>query len=119
MDHVLNTEQIPWTLLSGAGLRGCEQRRNIIANDYTDAYSADVIRVAPGGWFIAQAEDVRCSISVLAGVGKAHVGEENSLVMAGAVIKISDGIPHKLENLSDEFLVFLAIYDPPQTGYEE
>jgi len=114
MNHVLNTDQIPWKAFTADTLKGYELRPSVIGAEYTDAYSMDVVRVAPGGWSASHVDQARHAFYVLSGEGRITVNDETFKVAAGSIVKIPPGVPHAVNNDSDASLVFLTMYDPPR-----
>lgn len=112
MTPVIHTDSAPWRAFEADTLQGYELMPSIIGAEYTDAYSVDLVRVAPGGYSASHIDKARHAFFILEGEASIAIGEEVHRVRSGSVVKILPGIPHEVRNESASALVFLAIYDP-------
>ncbi|CAN5510126.1 hypothetical protein BH09PSE5_BH09PSE5_19940 [soil metagenome] len=114
MDHVLNTDELPWKVFAADTLKGYEMKPGVIGAEYTDAYSADLVRVAPGGYSASHVDKERHAFYIVSGRGVITIGDDSFGVSAGSIVKFPPLVPHAVRNNGDVDLVLLAIYDPPR-----
>jgi quercetin dioxygenase-like cupin family protein len=114
MKHVLDTRELAWRGFDVAGVSGYEIKQSVIGNEYTDAYSVDIVRVAPGGYSSAHIDEGRHAFFILEGRGRLVLGEQAHEFGAGDVVKVPPKVVHEVHNDASEPLVFLTIYDPPR-----
>ncbi|GAB7546889.1 hypothetical protein CS8_065790 [Cupriavidus sp. 8B] len=115
MPPVLHTDSAQWCAFEADTLRGYELMPSIIGAEYTDAYSVDLVRVAPGGYSASHIDKARHAFFILEGEACITIGDEVHHVRPGSVVKILPGVPHEVRNESASTLVLLAIYDPPRS----
>jgi quercetin dioxygenase-like cupin family protein len=114
MDHVLNTDELAWKAFTADSLKGYELKPGVIGAEYTDAYSVDLVRVAPGGFSASHVDKARHAFFILSGHGRITVGAEVFWVSTGDIVKIPPGIAHAVNNDDSSDFVFLTMYDPPR-----
>lgn len=114
MDHVSNTDEIPWKAFTADGLKGYDLKPGVIGAEYTDAYSVDLVRVAPGGFSASHVDKARHAFFILSGEARVTIGDEIFVVSAGATVKIPPGVAHAVDNHTDSDFIFLTMYDPPR-----
>ena len=114
MNHVLQSDELPWKPFEAPTLRGYALKPGVIGPEYTDAYSADLVRVEPGGYSASHIDQARHAFYILQGEGVVVIGEKTWQVRSGSVVKIPPGIAHEVRNEGAAQLVFLTLYDPPR-----
>jgi mannose-6-phosphate isomerase-like protein (cupin superfamily) len=105
---------LDWKAFVADTLEGYALKPRVIGDEYTDAYSVDIVRVAPNGFSASHIDQARHAFFILEGEGRVTIGTETHIVYPGSVVKIPPGIPHAVNNDGAYVLVFLAIYDPPR-----
>ena len=114
MDIVTSSDSLPWNMLSVEGSQGYEFKFNLIDKAYTDAYSVDLVRVAPGGHSPVHFDQDNHAFYFIEGAGTVTIAGEVHPVHSGSVVKIPFGALHSIENTGAGPLLFLTIYDPPR-----
>ena len=114
MQAVISIEQFQWKPFSVEGSQGYEFMFNLIGAEYTDAYSVDLVRVAPGGYSPVHIDPDNHAFYFIEGTGIVTIAGQRNPVRPGSVVKIPFGALHSIENTGDEHLLFLTIYDPPR-----
>ena len=114
MRHVVQTDEQAWKAVTAENLKGYELKPEVIGGEYTDAYSADLARVAPGGFSAAPVDSERHAFFILEGSGRITIGNERFDVEPGAVVKVPRGIAHAVHNTGTASLVLLTINEPPR-----
>jgi mannose-6-phosphate isomerase-like protein (cupin superfamily) len=114
MKHVVQTDELAWKAFTAGSLKGYELKPSVIGSEYTDAYSVDMVRVAPGGFSAAHVDAGRHAFFILEGRGRITIGDESFEVGPGAIVKVPPGIAHAVNNTGEASLVFLTVYDPPR-----
>ena len=114
MHHIVQTQDLPWKPFEADTLRGYALKPQVIGHEYTDAYSADVVRIAPGGASLSHVDTGRHAFYVLEGRGEFTLAGERWPLRPGCIVKVPPQVPHEMRNDGDEPLVLLALYDPPR-----
>jgi quercetin dioxygenase-like cupin family protein len=114
MKSVLSVNESEWMPFNVEDSRGYEFKFGIIGNEYTDAYSMDLVRIAPGGYSPVHIDPDNHAFYFTEGTGIVIIAGEKFEVQAGSVVKIPFGAMHSMENTGAIPLVFLTIYDPPR-----
>lgn len=114
MKHVIDTTALEWRAFEAAGVEGYESRPAVIGSEYTDAYSMDVVRVAPGGYSPAHTDEGRHAFYILEGQGRLVADGQEFAFSKGDIVKVPPGSVHAVSNDGAVPLVFLTIYDPPR-----
>lgn len=114
MNHVLQADDIEWKPFEAETLRGYALKPGLIGPEYTDAYSVDLVRVAPGGFSASHVDASRHAFYILQGEGTVLIGDKTWQVRPGSVVKIPPGVAHEVRNPGSVPFVFLAVYDPPR-----
>jgi mannose-6-phosphate isomerase-like protein (cupin superfamily) len=89
-------------------------RFDILAQEYTDAYSIDLVRVAPEGYSARHVDMHNHAFYILSGEGIVEIVDKEYAVKAGSVVRIPMGAYHSLRNSGSTPLELLSIYDPPR-----
>jgi quercetin dioxygenase-like cupin family protein len=111
---VTSIEQLEWKPFSVEHSKGYEFMFNLIGSEYTDAFSVDLVRVAPGGYSPVHIDPDNHAFYFSEGAGKVTIAGKPHPVGPGSVVKIPFGALHSIENTGSEYLVFLTVYDPPR-----
>ena len=114
MKHVINTSELEWRAFGAAGVVGYELKPSVIGGEYTDSYSMDVVRVAPGGYSAAHVDEGRHAFYILEGRGRLVVDGQAFQFGKGDIVKVPPKSPHEVHNDGSEPLLFLTLYDPPR-----
>jgi quercetin dioxygenase-like cupin family protein len=114
MHPVLDTGALDWMPFPASSVKGFELKAGIVAREYTDAYSVDLIRIAPNGCSDTHTDRGKHAFFLLRGKARIRIGDEDFEAVTGAVVKFPVGVPHSVHNTGTAELVFLAIYDPPR-----
>lgn len=112
--EVVPAEAVAWKAFEAAGVQGYELKPTIIGDELTHAYSVDLMRVAPGGFSDAHADQGRHAFVILEGAGHVIIDGQTFRFEQGDIVKVPPGSLHALRNHGDDSLVFLTIYDPPR-----
>jgi len=112
--EVVSTRRSAWLPFEAAGVQGYEMKPMILGAELTDAYSIDLMRVAPGGFSAAHTDQGRHAFAILAGQGCLTVDGQVLDFGQGDIVKVPQGSLHALHNRAEGPLEFLAIYDPPR-----
>jgi len=114
MNHVVQTDHVPWKPFVAPTLQGCALKPEVIGAEYTDAYSVDLVRIAAGGCSSSHTDAARHAFFILEGEGELSLGPQVHALNRGTIAKIPPGVPHELRNTGAVPLVLSAIYDPPR-----
>jgi quercetin dioxygenase-like cupin family protein len=114
MDYVVSADSGEWKPFSVEGSKGYEFKFGLIGKEYTDAYSVDLVRVAPGGFSPVHIDPDNHAFYFVEGTGTVTIAGQVNDVRPGSVVKIPFGALHSIENTGQEHLLFLTIYDPPR-----
>ena len=114
MDIVTSSDSLPWKPLTVEDSEGYEFKFNLIDKAYTDAYSVDLVRVAPGGHSPVHFDPDNHAFYFIEGTGTVTIAGEVHAVRPGSVVKIPFGALHSIKNTGEAQLLFLTIYDPPR-----
>ena len=114
MEHVVHTHHLPWNPFVAPSLQGCSLKPEVIGAEYTDAYSADLVSIAAGGFSSSHTDASRHAFFILEGTGELTLGPQVHALSRGTIAKIPPGVPHELRNTGAVPLVLIAIYDPPR-----
>lgn len=112
--EIVATGTIAWKAFEAAGVQGYELKPSILGQELTDAYSVDLMRVAPGGFSAAHTDQGRHAFVILAGQGRLTIDGQTFHFNQGDIVKVPQGSLHALHNDAVGALEFLAIYDPPR-----
>jgi quercetin dioxygenase-like cupin family protein len=114
MEIVSSVESSAWKPFSVEGSQGYEFKFGLIGKEYTDAYSVDLVRVAPGGYSPTHIDPDNHAFYFVEGTGTITIAGDVYEVRPGSVVKIPFGALHSIQNTGAEHLLFLTIYDPPR-----
>ncbi|CAN5510383.1 hypothetical protein BH09PSE5_BH09PSE5_19960 [soil metagenome] len=114
MESCVHADSSEWKPFSVEGSKGYDFKFGLIGSEYTDAYSVDLVRVAPGGFSPVHIDPDNHAFYFVEGTGIVTIAGEVHEVRAGSVVKIPFGALHSIENRGDDHLLFLTIYDPPR-----
>jgi quercetin dioxygenase-like cupin family protein len=114
MKHVTHTFDTAWTPHQIEGSKGFEFIFNVLGSEYTDAYSVEIARVAPGGYSPPHIDPDNHAFYIVSGEGDIDIADSCQRVRAGSVVRIPRGVVHAIRNAGDNELVLLTIYDPPR-----
>jgi quercetin dioxygenase-like cupin family protein len=109
-----SADAVAWTPFQIEGSAGFEFKFGIIGSEYTDAYSVDLVRVAPGGYSPRHVDPDNHAFYIISGRGEVAILQRTWQVGPGSVVKIPVKVVHSVKNVGDEPLLFLTIYDPPR-----
>ncbi|WP_198030879.1 cupin domain-containing protein [Cupriavidus sp. amp6] len=112
--EVLSAESFAWKAFEATGVQGYELKPTIVGDELTQAYSVDLMRVAPGGYSEAHTDLGRHAFVILEGVGQVIIDGQTFCFQHGDIVKVPPGSLHELRNHGENSLVFLTIYDPPR-----
>jgi quercetin dioxygenase-like cupin family protein len=119
MKHVEDTQTSGWVPFEAATLMGYSLKPEVIGADYTDAYSADLVRIEPGGSSATHVDAARHAFYILEGEGSFTLAGETHAMRPGVILKVPPGVAHALRNDGTRPLVMLALYDPPRRRRKE
>lgn len=114
MQHIVSVEELAWKPFSVENSQGYEFQFGVVASEFTDAYSIDYVRVAPGGYSPVHIDPDNHAFYFVSGTGTITIAGQVHAVEPGSVVKIPFGALHSIENSGPEHLVFVTIYDPPR-----
>lgn len=114
MQSLLSVDSLPWQPFSVENSSGYEFKFGIVGAEYTDAYSVDLVRVAPGGRSPLHIDPDNHAFYVVCGTGVVTIAGDAHPVRPGSVVKIPFGALHSIENTGTGHLIFLTLYDPPR-----
>jgi mannose-6-phosphate isomerase-like protein (cupin superfamily) len=114
VQHVTSPEQGPWISHEIEGSSGFKFVFDVLAAEYTDAYSMDLVSVAVGGFSPHHIDPDNHAFYILEGHADILVADQEYRVAKGEVIRIPKGVVHGIRNGGDVPLVMLAVYDPPR-----
>ncbi|WAS96773.1 cupin domain-containing protein [Nannocystis punicea] len=109
--YVLAPEDLAWheTELG----RNFSLSQDLVATDYTSAYSAQVTKFGPGGGSPPHSHTYNHAFYFLSGTCRVKIGEQTWQIRPGTFVKVPAHAQHSVTNIGAEDLVFLVIYDPP------
>ena len=114
MGKVFSVDDIAWSDLRGLpGARGFEFKA-LTDDDYTKAYSGELVRLEPGDHSVPHVEPWSHLLYFLSGTGDITIDGDVSAVRSGTVCQVSAGEKHSLRNLGSDDMLLLTIYDPPR-----
>ena len=86
----------------------------LIGQEYTDAYSMDIVRVAEGGYSPQHIDPDNHAFYIISGEADIDIADSCHRARSGAIVRIPRGVVHAVRNAGDGELVLLTIYDPPR-----
>jgi quercetin dioxygenase-like cupin family protein len=114
MNHVNDTSALDWKPFEAGTLQGYSLKPQVIGGEYTDAYSADLVRIEPGGFSASHVDKGRHAFYILQGTGRITLDAQAFELEPGSIVKVLPGVAHEMRNTGDAPLVLLALYDPPR-----
>ena len=114
MQHLTKPEEGPWISHEIPGSNGFQFVFDILAGEYTDAYSVDLVKVAVGGFSPYHIDPDNHAFYVVDGLAGMTIADLVYQVKKGEVIRIPKGVVHAIRNEGDVPLVMLVFYDPPR-----
>lgn len=114
MQPVISLDDFQWKPFSVENSQGFEFKFGVLGKEYSDAYSVDLVRIAPGGYSPVHIDPDNHAFYFMEGTGLVIIAGETHRVRPGSVVKIPFGALHSLQNTGQEDLLFLTIYDPPR-----
>jgi quercetin dioxygenase-like cupin family protein len=114
MNHVNDTTSIEWMPFEADSLKGYSLKPQVIGAEYTDSYSADLVRIEPGGMSASHVDTGRHAFYILQGRGRITLDMQAYELKPGSIVKVLPGVAHEMRNVGEEPLVMLALYDPPR-----
>lgn len=114
MKHITHITDTPWTPHQIEGSKGFEFIFDILAGEYTDAYSMDIVRVAEGGYSPPHIDPDNHAFYILGGEAEIDIADACHRAQSGAIVRIPRGVVHAVRNAGQGDLVLLTIYDPPR-----
>jgi quercetin dioxygenase-like cupin family protein len=88
---------------------------NLVTTDYTWVFTAQVSRFGPGGGSPPHTHTYNHAFYFLSGSCRVQIGEQTWDIRPGAFVKVPAYTQHSVTNTGAEDLIFLVIYDPPNT----
>jgi quercetin dioxygenase-like cupin family protein len=118
MDYVITPEDITWKALDSPTAPGVgfSFTPSVIGADYTEQYSAQLGKVAPGGLSKPHVDPYGHAFYFISGTGTVTIGQQSWPLKPGTIVKIPSGPTHSFTNTGAEDLTFLVIYDPPHVS---
>jgi quercetin dioxygenase-like cupin family protein len=113
-DPVVAADDRAWQSFQLGGSQGYEFKFDLIGREYTEAYSVDLVRIAPGGASPTHRDPDNHAFYIIEGEGEVTIGDKIWPLQPGSIAKIPVGILHSLRNTGSAPLLFLTIYDPPR-----
>lgn len=102
MENVFSLDEMPWMDVSGLpGARGFEFKP-LTNDEYTKAYSCELIRLGPSDHSVPHIEPWSHLLYVLSGTGDIVIDGHVSIVGGGTVCQVRAGEKHSLRNLGEE-----------------
>jgi len=114
MRHLTKPEEGPWISHEIPGSSGFHFVFDVLGAEYSDAFSADLVRVAVGGFSPYHIDPDNHAFYIVEGVAGITVADLEYRVKKGEVIRIPKGVVHAIRNEGEDTLVMLALYDPPR-----
>ncbi|MGN5477733.1 cupin domain-containing protein [Cupriavidus basilensis] len=114
MKHITHIIDTPWIPHQIEGSKGFEFGFDVLAGEYTDAFSMDIVRVAQGGYSPEHIDPDNHAFYILSGEAEIDIADASHHVRAGAIVRIPRGVVHAVRNTGVGDLVLLTIYDPPR-----
>jgi quercetin dioxygenase-like cupin family protein len=114
MRHLTKPEEGPWISHEIPGSRGFQFVFDILACEYTDAFSVDLVKVDVGGFSPYHIDPDNHAFYVVEGLAGMTVADLEYQVKKGEVVPIPKGVVHAIRNKGDVPLVMLVFYDPPR-----
>jgi quercetin dioxygenase-like cupin family protein len=118
MDYVITPEEITWKMLDdpAAPGTGFAFTPSVIDAEYTEQYSAQLCKVAPGGLSKSHVDAYNHAFYFISGTGTVTIGEQSWPLKPGTIVKIPSGLTHAFTNTGADDLTFLVLYDPPHVS---
>jgi mannose-6-phosphate isomerase-like protein (cupin superfamily) len=118
MDYVITPEEITWKMLDdpAAPGTGFAFTPSVIGAEYTEQYSAQLCRVAPGGLSRSHVDAYNHAFYFISGTGTVTIGEQSWPLKPGTIVKIPSGLTHSFTNTGADDLTLLVLYDPPHVS---
>jgi len=111
MAHIFNTSSIPWTEDSrfpGVGIKILESRTT------HPTTSVVVVQLDAGVVINTHVHAIETETAyVLSGRGLLVHGKQESVLETGMGVTVPPGLPHSMQNISDEPLLMIAMHSPP------
>jgi quercetin dioxygenase-like cupin family protein len=114
MRHLTKPEDSQWISHEIPGSSGFQFVFDVLGAEYTDAFSADLVKVAVGGFSPYHIDPDNHAFCVVEGIAGMTVADLEYRVKKGEVIRIPRGVVHAIRNEGDVPLVMLVLYDPPR-----
>jgi len=114
MKHITHITDTPWVPHQIEGSKGFEFGFDVLAGEYTDAFSIDIVRVAQGGYSPEHIDPDNHAFYILSGEADIDIADASHHVGSGAIVRIPRGVVHAVRNTGEGDLVLLTIYDPPR-----
>jgi len=111
MVHIFNTNSIPWTedaRFPGVGVKILESRTT------HPTTSVVVVQLDAGVVINTHVHTIETETAyVLSGRGLLVHGGQESVLETGMGVTVPPGLPHSMQNISDEPLLMIAMHSPP------
>jgi quercetin dioxygenase-like cupin family protein len=111
---VTSVDDQEWKAFQIENSKGFEFKFKIIGEEYTKAYSVDLVRIAPGGYSPVHLDRDNHAFYIIEGKGDIIIKDQKWEVGPGSVVKIPVGVLHSVRNTGSGPMLFLTIYDPPR-----
>jgi quercetin dioxygenase-like cupin family protein len=114
MLHLTKPEEGPWISHEIPGSSGFQFVFDVLAHEYTDAFSLDLVKVAVGGFSPRHIDPDNHAFYIVEGLAGMTIADLEYQAKKGEVIRIPKGVVHAIRNDGDVPLVMLVFYDPPR-----
>ena len=114
MEHLTSPEDGPWISHEIPGSSGFKFVFDVLAAEWTDAFSIDLVHVAVGGFSPFHIDPDNHAFYIVEGKADVVIADLRYRVAKGQIIRIPKGVVHSIANGGDATLAMLAIYDPPR-----
>jgi quercetin dioxygenase-like cupin family protein len=114
MKSAISVNDMEWKPFQVEKSQGYEFKFGIVGSEYTDAYSVDLVKIAPGGYSPVHTDPDNHAFYFIQGTGSVVIAGKPVAVAPGSVVKIPFGVVHAMHNSGPDEMVFITIYDPPR-----
>jgi mannose-6-phosphate isomerase-like protein (cupin superfamily) len=114
MQHITRPENGPWISHKIEGASGFDFVFDVLAREYTDAFSVDMARVPVGGYSPYHVDPDNHAFYIVEGTMDIVIADREYTAIKGDIVRVPKGVVHSVRNGGDIPLVMLTIYDPPR-----
>jgi mannose-6-phosphate isomerase-like protein (cupin superfamily) len=114
MLHLTKPEEGAWISHEIPGSSGFQFLFDILAGEYTDAFSVDLVKVAVGGFSPYHIDPDNHAFYIVDGLAGMTIADLEYQAKNGEIVRIPKGVVHSIRNEGDVPLVMLVFYDPPR-----